>query len=95
MTLIATFRARNNGILFCSGRKEDDGIFQPSVDKIYQIRELISCQVFIAGAGPSSVIKNTWAEIHESLKRTIDDERDLVTEHRSVIEASLKSIPKK
>jgi 20S proteasome alpha/beta subunit len=95
MTLIAAFRARNNGILLCSDREEDDGVSKRAVDKIYRIREFIPCQVFIAGAGPSTVIKNTCTEIHESIKRAMDSGDDILVGHRNLFEACLKSIHKK
>jgi 20S proteasome alpha/beta subunit len=95
MTLIAAFRASQGGVLLCSDREEDDGISKKSVDKICRIRELTSCEVFIAGAGPSTPIKNTNTEIHSSLKQYEDSGGDLVKGHHQVIESSLKSIYKR
>jgi len=94
MTLIAAFRARNNGILLCADREENDGYSKREIDKIYRIRELLPCEVFIAGAGPVSVIVNACAEIRRSLKRSADAGQDVLVEHQELLKASLKIIHK-
>jgi 20S proteasome alpha/beta subunit len=92
MTLIAAFRASKGGVLLCSDRHEDDGVSKRSVDKVYRINHLKSCHVFMAGAGPSTPIKNAFIEIHKSLKQQEDSGLEVAWEHREAIENSLKSI---
>ena len=92
MTLIAAFRASKGGILLCSDRHEEDGVSKRSVDKIYRISKLKSCQIFIAGAGPSTPVKNAFIEIHKNVKQQEDSGLEVAWEHREVIEKSLKSI---
>ena len=46
--------ALRNGFLLCADREEDDAYYtKREVDKIYHAPELKTCEVFIAGAGPS------------------------------------------
>lgn len=92
MTLIAAFRASKGGILLCSDRHEEDSVSKRSVDKIYRINNLKSCQVFMTGSGPITPVKNTFAEIHKSLQAGEDSGIDVAWEHRELIETSLKSI---
>ena len=93
MTLIAAFRAGNGGILLCADREENDGYAKRQVDKIYRIK-LPTCDLFIAGAGPSGVITKANTEIEDSLTRALTDGADLVRDHKSLIESSLRSIHK-
>jgi hypothetical protein len=93
MTLIAAFRAGNGGILLCADREENDGYAKRQVDKIYRIH-LSSCDLFIAGAGPSGVITKACTDIQDSLTKALADGVDLVREHKSLIESSLRSIHK-
>jgi hypothetical protein len=72
MTLVVAFRASKGGVLLCSDRQEDDGISKKSIDKIYHARSLKSCDVFMTAAGPSGPLKNTFTEIHKSLKQEED-----------------------
>jgi 20S proteasome alpha/beta subunit len=90
MTLIAAFRGRNGGILLCSDREENDGYSKRAVDKIYRIRDFLPCEVFIAGAGPTSVITNTCTKIHEVMSRATKDSRNILAEHQLFIEHGLK-----
>ena len=92
MTLIAAFRCVNDGILLCADRQEDDAITKRSVDKIYRIQGLIPCDIFIAAAGPATIIPNVNAEIEESFRKGIDDGRDILVEHRIILENSLEKI---
>ena len=94
MTLVAAFRGRENGILLCSDREENDGFSKRAIDKIYRIRELLPCEVFIAGAGPVSVIVNACGEIHRSFRRSADAGQDVLLEHRELLKSSLKMIQK-
>jgi 20S proteasome alpha/beta subunit len=92
MTLIAAFRASKGGVLLCSDRQEDDGISKKSIDKIYHVKNLKSCDVFMAGAGPSGPLKNTFTEIHNLLKREEDNGVEVAWVHHETIEAALKAI---
>ena len=92
MTLIAAFRASKGGVLLCSDRQEDDGVSKRSIEKIYPIKHLKSCEIFMAGAGPSTPVKNAFLEIHKNLKQQEDGGLEVAWEHREVIEKSLKSI---
>lgn len=95
MTLVAAFRCQRGGILLCADREENDGYQKREVDKIYRIRELKECEVFIAGAGPSGVIRNTWEEIHRTFGDTAGKKTDTFKDHRRLIESSLTSIHKR
>jgi hypothetical protein len=93
MTLVAAFRARDNGILLCSDRKEEEGYTQREIDKVYYIQELHAFQVFIAGAGPTTIIKKANEAIHLSLRNAeADTKTNLLAEHCFYIESSLKAI---
>jgi len=91
MTLIAAFRCRNNGILLCADRKEDDGVAIKEVEKIRRagFRQF---EMFMAGAGLTTVVADAWAEITGELYKANFDKRNLLIEHRSIIEASLRAI---
>lgn len=69
MTLAAAFRCRTGGVLLCADREEDDGYNKREVDKIYRvpITHIQECDVFLAGAGPSSLITKAQAAIHGAL----------------------------
>jgi len=95
MTLIAAFRTRNDGILLCSDRQEDEGVSIKEVEKIYRIRDLPPLEVFVAGAGPSTPLKNACIDIHQSLKRSSDEGMDVLAEYQAIIENCLKNIHKK
>lgn len=95
MTLIAAFRSIKGGVLLCSDREEDDGISKRCVDKIYRIRQFSPCELFIAAAGLTSIIKDSQIEIHESLVRHMADGGDILADHRNIFETWLRSIHKK
>jgi hypothetical protein len=92
MTLVAAFRARKGGILLCSDRKEDDGYGQKEIDKIYYIQPLMACQIYIAGSGPSEIIKKANEKIHQSFLLAEKDNKNVLAEHCSIIESSLQEI---
>ncbi len=100
MTLVAAFRARENGILLCADREETDGWLQKrSVDKIYSFNVAIKppkldlYQIFIAGAGPTAILTKAFVEIHTSLENAAADEKaDFFGDHGAVLEASLRLI---
>jgi 20S proteasome alpha/beta subunit len=95
MTLVAAFRCRNSGVLLCADRKEDDGVAIKDVDKI-QHTGFRQFELFMAGAGTTTTVKDAWTEITQELyKANFDKERNVLMEHRSLIEAGLKTIHEK
>jgi 20S proteasome alpha/beta subunit len=95
MTLINAFRARHGGILLCADRQEDDGYSKNEIDKIYEITtDLKPCEVFIAGAGPSEIIAKAKEHIHTSLVSADRGGNDVLAEHQTRIEGSLRYIYK-
>src|SRR5579864_1941363 len=94
MTLINGFRARNGGILLCADRQEDDGYSKTEIDKIYSITtDFKAFQLFIAGSGPSEIISKAKEHIHRSLLLA-DRGNDILGEHQTRIEGSLRYIYK-
>ena|SRR5271163_4998546 len=91
MTLVAAFRCPNGGLLLCADREESYADVKREVDKIYRIN-LPTFQVFIAGAGPSSVVSRACSDIHNVLTQAFSDGEDMVRKHKSLIESSLRSI---
>jgi 20S proteasome alpha/beta subunit len=91
MTLIAAFRCRNNGILLCADRKEDDGLAIREVEKIFHtgFRQF---ELFMAGAGTITTIKDAWTEITQELYKANYEKGNLLLEHRPIIEACLSAI---
>lgn len=78
MTLAAAFRCRNGGVLLCADREEDDGRNKRHVDKLFRIpvTQIGECDVFLAGAGLSSLITKARTAIHErclEIKKARDD----------------------
>lgn len=93
MTLINAFRARHGGILLCADRQEDDGFAKTEVDKIYEIpTDLHACELFIAGAGPSEIIAKAKERIHRSLVTADRGGNDVLAEHQTLIEGSLRHL---
>lgn len=90
MTLIAAFRCRNDGILLCADRQEDDGYAKRPFDKIYRISEFPQLQLLIAGSGLTSVITEARTDIHRLFGKAIQEKRDILAEHQFIIEESLK-----
>ena len=94
MTLVAAFRCPQNGIMLCADREENDGVSRREVDKIYKIN-LTPCQVFIAGAGQSGVITNANSHIHGALVKALSDGKDILSEHKNIIESALRELHKR
>lgn len=93
MTLTNAFRARNGGVLLCADREEDDGYAKTEVDKIYPITtDLKTCEVFISGAGPSEILRKAKERIHGSLVAADRGNNNVLAEHQSLIEGSLRHI---
>jgi 20S proteasome alpha/beta subunit len=92
VTLVAAFRCRNNGVLLCADRKEDDGVANRPIDKIYRISWLNECEVFIAGSGTTTTVKDACAEIDQSFNKAINEGRKVLPEIRALIETSLKTV---
>jgi hypothetical protein len=91
MTLINAFRARDGGVLLCADREEDDGYAKTEVDKIYPITtDFRTCQIFISGAGPSEIIRKAKEHIHRTLIVANRGNNDVLAEHQSLIEGSLR-----
>jgi 20S proteasome alpha/beta subunit len=93
MTLVAAFRCSRGGILLCADREENDGYTRREVDKISRFN-FVSCQVFIAGAGPSGVVTKASADIYQGLHKAEMDGADLVQSHQDVIQESLRQFHK-
>ena len=90
-TLTNAFRARNGGVLLCADREENDGYGKAEVDKIYPITtDLKTCQVFISGAGPSEMLRKAKERIHTSLIQSERGKNNVLAEHQSLIEGSLR-----
>lgn len=90
MTLIAAFRCRNNGILLCADRAEEDSYARRPIDKIWRIAGLIECEVFIAGSGTTTTVKDARTEIENSLRKAAAEGRSILSEHRALIEDALQ-----
>jgi hypothetical protein len=68
MTLVAAFRCREYGVLLCGDRKEDDGVAVREVEKIFHnTTGFPGFQIFMAGAGPTTVVLDCWRMIQETL----------------------------
>lgn len=93
MTLVAAFRCPKGGIMLLADREENDGYNRREVDKIYRIN-LIPCQVFIAGAGPSGIVVNANSHIHTALAKALSEGKDILVEHKNIIETALKELHK-
>jgi 20S proteasome alpha/beta subunit len=91
MTLIAAFRCSNGGIMLCADREENDGFSRREVDKIYRIN-MLPCQVFIAGAGQSGIVSTAHSTIHGALIQAFSEGRNVLNEHKSIIESALRSV---
>jgi 20S proteasome alpha/beta subunit len=94
MTLVAAFRCHRGGLLLCADREESDGTVKRETDKIAVI-ELPAAQVFIAGAGPSSVVNQAVIEIRQVLQQALATGESLERQHKPLIEDTLKSIHKR
>jgi len=93
MTLTNAFRARNGGVLLCADREENDGYARTEVDKIYPITtDFKTCEVFISGAGPSEILRKAKEHIHRSLIQAERGNSNVLAEHQSLIEGSLRLI---
>lgn len=91
MTLVAGFRCRMGGVLLCADREENDGYNKREVDKIYRIpvQDLISCDIWLAGAGHGDLIRKFQAKLHASLVTSVQHAKDVYEEHENLIEAEL------
>lgn len=90
MTLIAAFRCRDNGILLCADRQEDDGVAKRQVDKIHRLGGLKECEVWVAGSGVSTTVDDAYIEADRSLRDAEKAGISLLSEHKEIIENSLK-----
>lgn len=92
MTLIAAFRCRNTGVLLCTDREEDDGYTKRGIDKIFR-SGFQQFELFCAAAGPTTAVLDGFAEINKNLHVAANvEKRDILLEHQSIIESSLKAI---
>ena|ERR1017187_4120590 len=94
MTLVAAFRGIEGGILLCSDREWTDGFSKREVDKIYRIRDLAACEIFIAGSGPDATIHKASVDIFGAFVRASKAGKDVLQEHKSILESSLKAVYK-
>jgi hypothetical protein len=94
MTLVNAFRTRSGGILLCADREENDGWTKRAVHKLYQIhyKELLTCEWFITGAGPAGEIIDACIEIDRAVQEAIREGKDVLKQHREIIETSLKTV---
>jgi len=92
MTLVAAFRCTDGGILLCADREQDDGYARRPVDKIHRISGLIPCEIFIAGAGVTTVVTEAREEIEKALRAADASGINLLTEHKALIEETLKIV---
>jgi len=92
MTLVAAFRCRDNGMLLCADREEDDGYARRPIDKIHRLSGLRECEVFIAGSGITVTVEDAYVEIDNALRKAESSGSGvtLLTEHRRIMEESLK-----
>jgi 20S proteasome alpha/beta subunit len=96
MTLIAAFRTNLNGILLCADCQEDDGISKRVVEKIHRITpSLPSCEVFMAVSGYGAPVKDIVRTITETMWNHERAKRNVVRDHREIIESNLKALYKK
>jgi len=92
MTLIAGFRCRMGGVLLCADREEDDGYNKREMDKIYRIpvQDLVSCDIWLAGAGHGDLIRKFQSKLHSSLIIAVSRQgRDVYDDHETLIQAEL------
>ncbi len=94
MTLVAAFRCLRGGIMLIADREENDGYARHEVNKIYKIN-LVPCQIFIAGAGPSGIVSNANSYIHEAFVKALSDGKDILAEHKNIVESALKELHKR
>jgi len=94
MTLVAAFRGPKGGILLCADREENDGYTRREVDKIYYFN-MVPCQVFVAGAGPSGIVTTADVEIRSALFKAHSDGANIIQEHKSIVESTLRDIHKR
>jgi 20S proteasome alpha/beta subunit len=95
MTLVAAFRCQKGGILLCADREESYGPTKREVDKIYRMRDLVTCEVFIADSGPGNIIRLATEEIHASFIKAKAAGEDALIEHRGIVEQGLGVIYEK
>ncbi len=91
MTLVAAYRSNDGGILLCADREEDDSYAKRSVDKIYTIYSH-SCNLYLAGAGLSNSISKANEEIHNGVRQIFASGKDVLQEHKKIIENGLNSV---
>jgi 20S proteasome alpha/beta subunit len=93
MTLVAAFRHKMGGIVLCADREENDGFARREVDKIHHIK-MDPCDVFIAGAGSSSLVSKANNLLEEKFREEHSAGKDVVAKHLPFIESTLKFIHK-
>lgn len=89
MTLIAAFRAREGGVLLCADREENDGFSKREAEKISRL-SLPQCQMFIAGAGATHLIKKAQAACEEAIAIAAKHGLDLRSNHHHLLEEALE-----
>ncbi|HTB98131.1 MAG TPA: hypothetical protein VK716_14060 [Terracidiphilus sp.] len=90
MTLIAAFRADKGGILLCADREENDGFSKREVCKISRVSNL-KFQMFIAGAGPTAIIKKAQDACEQALFEAAESGIDVETSHQDILEGALEA----
>jgi 20S proteasome alpha/beta subunit len=84
MTLISAFRCSTGGVLLCADQEETDWYSKRSVGKIFNIL-LQQANFFIAGAGHSAIIANTFSRLEDALKNAERTGVDIFQEHQRII----------
>lgn len=91
MTLIASFRCSDGGVLLCADREQLGQVAKRSVDKIFRI--LCNQGMFlIAGAGRASIVDNTFARLETAIKTADVNNINLFDKHQDVIGTVLHGI---
>jgi|HubBroStandDraft_1064217.scaffolds.fasta_scaffold60047_2 20S proteasome alpha/beta subunit len=92
MTLIASFRCADGGVLLCADRERSDAFGKRAVDKLFRIRTNQG-SFLLAGAGRSSIVDNALMRLDTELKKAGDDPNVvLFDKHKDVIETVLYEI---
>jgi len=91
MTLIASFRCSDGGVLLCADREQSQQFAKRSVDKIFELR-CNQGMFLIAGAGRASIVDNTFARLEIAVKTADSNNVNLFDRHQDVIGTVLHEI---
>jgi hypothetical protein len=91
VTLIAAFRCSSGGVFLCADREETNSSYKRSVGKLGRL-SLNNADFFIAGAGRSSILANTFERLRLTLVQADDNDVDLEANHQTLIRNVLRTI---